>query len=342
MVAHPFVYEINTWAWLDELSRRERARRSTSRASRTRSGTRSRALGFDAVWLMGVWQRSPAGIAIALANAALVESFAARAARLRGRRTSSGRRTASATTWSTTRLGGADGLAVGARRRSPRRGLGADPRLRPQPRRPRPSVGRRAPGVLRPRRRRRTSSATRRRSSRSATASSPTAATRTSRRGRTSSSSTRSRAGLRGAVAATLRSIADQCDGVRCDMAMLMMNDVFARTWGGRAAGHAPETRLLADGDRGRAGRSTRSSCSSPRRTGTWSGTLQQQGFDYCYDKRLYDRLVHEGAEQVRGHLGADLAYQRRLLRFVENHDEPRAAATFPGAARRARPPWRR
>ncbi len=63
---------------------------------------------------------------------------------------------------------------------------------------------------------------------------------------------------------------------------------------------------------------------------------LQQQGFDYCYDKRLYDRLVHEDAEQVRGHLKADLAYQQRLVRFIENHDEPRAAATFPAGKARA------
>ena len=68
--------------------------------------------------------------------------------------------------------------------------------------------------------------------------------------------------------------------------------------------------------------------------------TLQQQGFDYCYDKRLYDRLVHEGADAVRGHLSGDAAYQERLLRFIENHDEPRAAATFasgPGARRGGR-----
>jgi hypothetical protein len=39
----------------------------------------------------------------------------------------------------------------------------------------------------------------------------------------------------------------------------------------------------------------------------------------------------------VRGHLQADLGYQERLLRFIENHDEPRAAATFaPGQARAA------
>ena len=45
---------------------------------------------------------------------------------------------------------------------------------------------------------------------------------------------------LRAAVVETLGSIADQCDGVRCDMAMLMMNDVFARTWGTRV-GPAPD-----------------------------------------------------------------------------------------------------
>jgi hypothetical protein len=56
---------------------------------------------------------------------------------------------------------------------------------------------------------------------------------------------------------------------------------------------------------------------------------LQQQGFDYCYDKRLYDRLGHGDAGAIRAHLGAGLDYQDRLARFLENHDEPRAAAAF-------------
>ena len=64
--------------------------------------------------------------------------------------------------------------------------------------------------------------------------------------------------------------------------------------------------------------------------------TLQQQGFDLCYDKRLYDRLAHEPAESVRAHLQADAAYQEGLIRFIENHDEPRAAATFGPARARA------
>jgi hypothetical protein len=57
--------------------------------------------------------------------------------------------------------------------------------------------------------------------------------------------------------------------------------------------------------------------------------TLQQQGFDYTYDKRLYDRIRGAQGHRVREHLHAGLEFQDRLARFLENHDEPRAAATF-------------
>jgi hypothetical protein len=58
-------------------------------------------------------------------------------------------------------------------------------------------------------------------------------------------------------------------------------------------------------------------------------GELLQQGFDYCYDKRLYDRLLEGNARPVREHFLAELDYQNKLARFLENHDEPRAAGTF-------------
>ena len=64
--------------------------------------------------------------------------------------------------------------------------------------------------------------------------------------------------------------------------------------------------------------------------------TLQQQGFAYCYDKRLYDRLKDGDARPVREHLLAGLGYQDKLARFLENHDEPRAAAVFPTPQHRA------
>jgi hypothetical protein len=57
---------------------------------------------------------------------------------------------------------------------------------------------------------------------------------------------------------------------------------------------------------------------------------LQQQGFNYAYDKRLYDRLRDRHARPVREHFLAGRDYQDKLARFLENHDEPRAAATFP------------
>ena len=63
---------------------------------------------------------------------------------------------------------------------------------------------------------------------------------------------------------------------------------------------------------------------------------LQEQGFDLCYDKRLYDRLAHDPPESVREHLQADAGYQDGLIGFIENHDEPRAAATFGAAQARA------
>jgi len=57
--------------------------------------------------------------------------------------------------------------------------------------------------------------------------------------------------------------------------------------------------------------------------------TMQQQGFDYAYDKRLYDRLREGHARPAREHLLAGLDFQDKVARFLENHDEPRANATF-------------
>src|SRR6476469_8716756 len=73
-VAHPFIYEINTWAWLNSISSAEG--RSVDLGSvPERHWDELAGLGFDAVWLMGVWQRSPAGITIALANSDLRAAF---------------------------------------------------------------------------------------------------------------------------------------------------------------------------------------------------------------------------------------------------------------------------
>ena len=124
------------------------------------------------------------------------------------------------------------------------------------------------------------------------------------------------------AMIGELLKIADQCDGVRCDMAMLVLPEVFQRTWGieaelfwpkatQRVREKSPDFMFMAEV--------------------YWDleWTMQQQGFDYAYDKRLYDRLRDGHARPVREHFYAGLDYQNKLARFLENHDEPRAAAAF-------------
>src|SRR5438046_3283397 len=64
--------------------------------------------------------------------------------------------------------------------------------------------------------------------------------------------------------------------------------------------------------------------------------TMLQRGFDYAYDKRLYDRLREGHARPVREHFLAGLDYQNKMARFLENHDEPRAAVTFPSGVHEA------
>jgi hypothetical protein len=117
--------------------------------------------------------------------------------------------------------------------------------------------------------------------------------------------------------------VAGQCDGVRCDMAMLVLPDVFERTWGRRAPLFWPDaTRRVRERVAG--------FCFMAEVYWDLEWTMQQQGFDYAYDKRLYDRLREGHARPVREHFHAGLDYQDKLARFMENHDEPRAAATFP------------
>ena len=116
--------------------------------------------------------------------------------------------------------------------------------------------------------------------------------------------------------------IAGQCDGVRCDMAMLVLPDVFERTWGRRAPLFWPEAIR-------RVRESVPGFCFMAEVYWDLEWTMQQQGFDYAYDKQLYDRLRDGHARPVRQHLLAGLDFQGKLARFMENHDEPRAAAAF-------------
>ena len=146
-------------------------------------------------------------------------------------------------------------------------------------------------------------------------------------------------AGLRAAMIDNLRHIADRCDAVRCDMAMLLLPDVIQQTWGDKSLpsdGSAPvDAPFWSEAIQAiRASHPDFIFMAEAYWDREW--TLQQQGFDYTYDKRLYDRLHAGQGEAVRMHLWADLDYQRKSVRFLENHDEPRAAAAFSFAMHRA------
>jgi len=145
------------------------------------------------------------------------------------------------------------------------------------------------------------------------------------------------RPATRAAMIEVLKDIARRCDGVRCDMAMLLLNDVFVKTWqdfppiepppatefwekaiGSVRAGQ-PEFMFLAEA--------------------YWDteARLQALGFDYVYDKRLCDCLAARDHAAAQRHL---LSCTPELVRagahFLENHDEARIASVLAAAEQRA------
>ena len=144
---------------------------------------------------------------------------------------------------------------------------------------------------------------------------------------------------LRQAKIDELLQVANQCDGVRCDMAMLLLPEVIHRTWGNKslpAPGTPPFDASFWLEAIPRVRRRSPNFVLMAEVYWDLEWTLQQQGFDYTYDKRLYDRLRERDATAVRGHLHADWEFQKKSVRFLENHDEPRAADAFPIDVHRA------
>jgi glycosidase len=124
------------------------------------------------------------------------------------------------------------------------------------------------------------------------------------------------------AICEELERISTQCDGVRCDMAMLILPEIFERTWGRKAQVFWP-TVITAIHEKSPA------FCFLAEVYWDMEWALQQQGFNYTYDKRLYDRLREGHTKSIREHFQANPEYQNKMARFLENHDEPRVASTF-------------
>ena len=327
---HPVIYEVSTWAWLTDL-RRKYQRLVDLATVPEEEWDAIAAHGFDAVWFMGVWERSPAGIDISMRNQGLLEDFR-RALPDFSPEDNVGSPYCVRRYVVDGHLGGPEGLAA-ARATLATRGIRLVLDFVPNHVAPDHSWVSDHPEYF---------VQGNADDARNDPASFVQAAGKVFACGRDPYfpawpdvlQLNAFHPGLRKAVVETISEIAGQCDGIRCDMAMLVLNDIFARTWGGRAGarpaddywttvipaikGEHPEFTFIAEAYWGL----------------EWD--LQQQGFDFCYDKTLYDRMEHGSADNVRLHLLADLSYQGRMVRFIENHDEPRAAVTFPDLKGRA------
>jgi len=319
----PIVYEINTWVWLGELSKKHKRKINLNNIP-SKEWEYLASFGFDALWLMGVWQRSPVGVQIALEYEEMVNQFRTILPDFTPKDLV-GSPYCIKTYTVDTHLGGPNGLAT-ARNELKKRGMGLILDFVPN------HVAPDHPwtinhldyfikGTL------------------DESLSNPSEYYMCS-----TAIFAKARdpyyppwpdviqlnafsEGYRQASLNTISSIAEQCDGIRCDMAMLMTNRIFSKTWGDKA-GLVPESEywdqiipeikqkfphFLFIGEV------------------YWDmeWEMMQQGFDYCYDKRLYDRIMSEPADNIRQHLNADIHFQSRLVRFIENHDEPRIASKF-------------
>jgi hypothetical protein len=132
------------------------------------------------------------------------------------------------------------------------------------------------------------------------------------------------------ALTQALEGIASSCDGVRCDMAMLALNEIFAKTWSHRPCSTTPTEQEF-----------WVAALASVRALHPgfefiaevyWDleSTLLEIGFDHTYDKWLYDHLLHHNFFEATDHLtDQPQSLTTAGVHFLENHDEERAAAAF-------------
>jgi hypothetical protein len=129
-------------------------------------------------------------------------------------------------------------------------------------------------------------------------------------------------------VVSQVLQVMELCDGVRCDVTMVMLGKIFEGTWSGYVEEARPEEELWTEVLRHARAKNPSFVFIAEVYWGLeWE--VQELGFDYTYDKVLYDRLLESTTSDVRGHLRAEQLFQMRSVRFVANHDEESSIAAF-------------
>jgi hypothetical protein len=128
-----------------------------------------------------------------------------------------------------------------------------------------------------------------------------------------------------------LLSLTDLCDGVRCDMAMLPLNNIFFNTWIGilKKYGFEKPDKEFWEEAISKVKSKKQDFIFIAETYWDLEWQMQNLGFDFTYDKRLTDRLVAGDIRGVKDHLQAEKSYQDKSVRFLENHDEDRAIVKF-------------
>ncbi len=321
---NPVIYEINTWPWLDDLSHKYETPITLANVPYA-EWDEMKKNGFDAVWLMGVWERSPESAVIANHNETLIQEFTASLPDF-SPEDNIGSAYCIKDYQVDQRLGGNDALAI-CRADMAERGLMLILDFVPNhvardhawlESHPEYFIHGTVQDLLGS-----NGDVFERNQQIIACGKDPyfPAWQDTAQLNAFSPD-------VRRAMVLTIQSIAGMCDGVRCDMAMLLLNQVFEGTWGEKAGSRPTSEYWQEVIDAIRFDQPNFLFLAEAYWDLEWQ--LIQCGFDYCYDKRMYDRLLKGNSAEIQAHLSADLAYQERMARFIENHDEQRACTAFP------------
>ena len=133
------------------------------------------------------------------------------------------------------------------------------------------------------------------------------------------------------AMTAVAQTASAYADGLRCDMAMLLIPEIFRETWKDfpSPGAHLTDASFW------------RKSISAVRQLHPqvemiaevyWDREeeLQECGFDFTYNKRVYDYLMRGQHAELRDFLRSRTAnFLKRSVHFLENHDEPRVASVL-------------